>query len=90
MLTLRNVHFSLPEKPNLINGVSLDIHPGKLTVITGPNGGGKTSIAKLIAGIYRATEGTIEIDGEDITEASITERARKGVAYAFQQPVSFK
>ena len=90
MLTLRNVHFSLPEKPNLINGVSLDIHPGKLTVITGPNGGGKTSIAKLIAGIYRATEGTIEIDGEDITKAPITERARKGVAYAFQQPVSFK
>ena len=90
MLTLRDVRFSLPEKPDLINGISIDIKPGKLTVITGPNGGGKTSIAKLIAGIYQPTAGAIEIDGEDITNATITERAQKGIAYAFQQPVSFK
>ena len=90
MLTLKDIYFSLPEKLDLINGISIDIKPGKLTVITGPNGGGKTSIAKLIAGIYQPTGGNIEIDGEDITNATITERAQKGIAYAFQQPVSFK
>ena len=63
---------------------------GKLTVITEPNGGGKTSLAKLIAGLERPTGGRILLDGEDITELTITERARKGIAYAFQQPVRFK
>ncbi len=90
MLSLENVKLDLPAKENLINGVSLDIAPGKLTVITGPNGGGKTSIAKLIAGIFVPTSGRILLDGEDITALSVTERARKGIAYAFQQPVSFK
>lgn len=90
MLTLKDIKFSLPEKPNLIDGVSLEINPGKLTVITGPNGGGKTSIAKLIAGIYEISSGELLLDGEDITKASITDRAKKGIAYAFQQPVSFK
>lgn len=90
MLTLRNIHYSLPDGPKLINGIDLDIKPGKLTVITGPNGGGKTSLARLIAGIYEVTEGQICLDDADITKASITERAKAGIAYAFQQPVMFK
>ena len=90
MLSLKDVRLDLPEKENLIKGVSLDIAPGKLTVITGPNGGGKTSIAKLIAGIYTPTAGSITLDGEDITSMSVTERAKRGIAYAFQAPVSFK
>lgn len=90
MLTLRNIHYSLPDGGKLINGISLDIKPGELTVITGPNGGGKTSLAKVIAGIYDASEGTIVLDDVDITGMSITERAKAGIAYAFQQPVKFK
>ena len=62
MLSLKDVRLDLPEKENLIKGVSLDIAPGKLTVITGPNGGGKTSIAKLIAGIYTPTAGSITLE----------------------------
>ena len=59
-------------------------------VITGPNGGGKSTLAKLIAGIIKPTEGQIFLDGEDITDLSITERAKKGISFAFQQPVRFK
>ena len=90
MLELKEVRLDLPDKENLINGVSLKIAPGKLTVITGPNGGGKTSLAKLIAGLFVPTSGKIMLDGEDITNMSITDRAKKGIAFAFQQPVSFK
>ena len=90
MLELKEVRLDLPDKENLINGVTLSISPGKLTVITGPNGGGKTSIAKLIAGLFIPTSGRITLDDEDITNMSITDRAKRGIAYAFQQPVSFK
>lgn len=90
MLSLIDIYFDLPEKEKLINGVTIDIKPGKLTVITGPNGGGKTSLAKIIAGIYRPQKGKIILDGQDITNASITERAQAGLSYAFQQPVPFK
>ena len=90
MLKLENVRLDLPDRENLINDVTLSISPGKLTVITGPNGGGKTSIAKLIAGLFIPTSGRILLDDEDITHMSITDRARRGIAYAFQQPVSFK
>ena len=90
MLTLNNIHYVLDDGTKLINGVSLEIEPGKLTVITGPNGGGKTSLAKLIAGIYEVSSGSIVLDGRDITGDSITERAKAGIAYAFQQPVRFK
>ena len=74
----------------IVRGVDLRIEPGRLTVITGPNGGGKTSLAKLIAGLENPTEGRILMNGEDITGLDITERARRGIAYAFQQPVRFK
>ena len=90
MLKLENITLNLPEKDNLLRDVSLSINPGKLTVITGPNGGGKTSLAKIIAGLYVPTSGRIILDDEDITQMSITDRAQKGIAYAFQQPVSFK
>ncbi|MBP5384813.1 MAG: ATP-binding cassette domain-containing protein [Lachnospiraceae bacterium] len=90
MLTLQNIHWELPDGGELIKGVDLTISPGKLTVITGPNGGGKTSLAKLIAGLYTPTQGRILLDEKDITGYSITERAKEGIAYAFQQPVRFK
>ncbi|MCR5831238.1 MAG: ATP-binding cassette domain-containing protein [Lachnospiraceae bacterium] len=90
MLKLEDVRLDLPDKENLINGVTLSISPGKLTVITGPNGGGKTSLAKLIAGLFIPSSGKIFLDDEDITRMSITDRAKHGIAYAFQQPVSFK
>ncbi|MCR4684134.1 MAG: ATP-binding cassette domain-containing protein [Lachnospiraceae bacterium] len=90
MLKLKDVHWDLPDGEELIKGVDLTISPGKLTVITGPNGGGKTTLAKLIAGLYMPTSGKIFLDDRDITDLGITERAKAGIAYAFQQPVRFK
>lgn len=90
MLTLKNIHWNLPDGEELLKGISLSIQPGKLTVITGPNGGGKTSLAKLIAGLQMPSEGKIYMDDEDITDWDMTKRAKKGIAFAFQQPVCFK
>ena len=93
MLELKNISFNVEDESGgmeIIRDVSLSIPDGKLVVITGPNGGGKSTLAKLIAGIYRPSSGTVIFDGEDITSLSITERARKGISYAFQQPVRFK
>ena len=90
MLELRNIHWKTPEGEEILKGIDLTVPEGKLTVITGPNGGGKTSLAKIIAGLYEASEGNIIYNGEDITHMSITDRAKKGIAYAFQQPVRFK
>lgn len=89
MLELKDLYWTLDDGSSIINGVSFQTH-GKLTVITGPNGGGKTSLAKLISGVEKPTSGEILLDGEDITALDITERAKIGVAYAFQQPVRFK
>lgn len=90
MLELKNIHWKTTEGEEILKGIDLTIPEGKLTVITGPNGGGKTSLAKMIAGLYEASEGSIIYHGEDITTMSITDRAKKGIAYAFQQPVRFK
>ena len=90
MLELQNIHWQLPDGGEILKGISLSIPDGQLTVVTGPNGGGKTSLAKVIAGLYAPSEGKILLNGEDITELSITDRAKKGIAYAFQQPVRFK
>ena len=92
MLELRNVCYSVDvdgEKKEILKNVSLTIddHFG---AITGPNGGGKSTLAKMIAGIIQPTSGQILLDGEDITELNITERAKKGISFAFQQPVHFK
>ena len=93
MLELRNVSFLVDAEgkdKEIIRNVSLTVPDRKLVVVTGPNGGGKSTLAKLIAGIEKPTGGHIFFNGEEITELGITERAQKGIAYAFQQPVRFK
>ena len=93
MLELKHLSFAVPgetEAKEIIRDISLTVPKGKFVVITGPNGGGKSTLAKLIAGIEKPTSGEIILNGEDMTENSITERAHMGVSYAFQQPVKFK
>lgn len=90
MLELQNIKWKVSDGTEIIKNIDLNIPSGKLVVITGPNGGGKTSLAKLIAGLENPTSGNILLDGEDITSLDITERANKGISYAFQQPVRFK
>ena len=93
MLELKHVSFEVPQngmEKEIIKDISFIIPDGKFTVITGPNGGGKSTLARLIAGIQKPTSGQILLDGVDITEKSITERATMGISYAFQQPVRFK
>ncbi|MGN1095718.1 MAG: ABC transporter ATP-binding protein [Eubacteriales bacterium] len=90
MLELKNISWELPDGKEIIKDISLSIPDGKLVVITGPNGGGKTTLAKIIAGIENPTSGKILLDGEDITSLDITERAKRGISFAFQQPVRFK
>ena len=90
MLELKNIVYKAPEDgKEIISDVSLTIDD-RFVAITGPNGGGKSTLAKIIAGIIQPTNGQILLDGEDITNLSITERANKGVSFAFQQPVRFK
>ena len=92
MLELKNVAFfvndELGEK-QILKNINLTLDE-RFVAFTGPNGGGKSTLAKVIAGIIKPTEGRIYLDGEDITDLSITERAHKGISYAFQQPVRFK
>lgn len=93
MLELRDVSFVVDDaagKKEIIKNINLKIDDKKFVAITGPNGGGKSTLAKLIAGIEKPTSGQILFNGEDITELSISERAKKGISYAFQQPVRFK
>ena len=93
MLEIKNVSFTVDtdnEKKRILSDISLTIPENKLVVVTGPNGGGKSSLAKLIAGINKAASGKILFDGKDITDQTVTERARAGIAFAFQQPVKFK
>ena len=90
MLKIENLSWTLGTGEEILKNVSLEIPEGKLTVITGPNGGGKTSLAKLIAGLEKPVSGSILLDGEDITEWDITKRSQHGIGYAFQQPVRFK
>lgn len=93
MLTLENVSFEVQAEKGqkeIIRNIDLTIDDHKFVVITGPNGGGKSTLAKLIAGIERPTSGRIYFDGTDITDMSITDRANLGISFAFQQPVRFK
>ena len=89
MLELKNISFSADGK-QILKNINLVIDDAKFVVITGPNGGGKTTLAKVIAGIITPDSGQILLDGQDITDWSITDRARAGVSFAFQQPVRFK
>lgn len=92
MLELKNITYIAgegAERKEILSDVSLTIDD-RLTAITGPNGGGKSTLAKVVAGIYTPTAGRIYLDGEDITDMNITERARRGISFAFQAPVRFK
>lgn len=92
MLELRNVSYSVEEnnaQKEIIKNINVKINDG-FVAITGPNGGGKSTMAKLIAGIIKPTSGQILLDGVDITDVSITDRAKMGISFAFQQPVRFK
>ena len=92
MLELQNISYRVEvdgEEKYILKDINLSIKE-RFVAITGPNGGGKSTLAKVIAGIITPTEGRILLDGEDITELSITERAQRGISFAFQQPVRFK
>ena len=93
MLELRNVSFGVAggkEDKEILHNINLTIDENKFVVITGPNGGGKSTLAKLIVGIEKPTSGQILFNGTDITDMSITDRAKLGISFAFQQPVRFK
>lgn len=92
MLELVNVSYRVQDKQGeklILKNINLRLDE-RFVAFTGPNGGGKSTLAKVIAGIIKPTEGNIYFNGEDITDLSITERAKKGISYAFQQPVRFK
>ena len=93
MLELKDIVYQVEENnaaKSIIDHLDLTIGDGKFIVITGPNGGGKSTLAKTIMGINHITSSQILFDGEDITEKNITERAKMGISFAFQQPVHFK
>ena len=93
MLEIRDLSFAVTEderKKEIIHDLNLTVENGKFTVITGPNGSGKSTLARLIMGIENPLSGRILLDGEDITDLDITERAKRGISFAFQQPVRFK
>jgi Fe-S cluster assembly ATP-binding protein len=96
MLRLTNITYTVPagdsgtDTNRILDGISLDIPDGSYIVITGPNGGGKTTLAKAIMGIVKPESGKITLDGMDITNLGITERSEAGISYGFQQPPRFK
>lgn len=89
MLELINICLTRDNK-NILKNINMKINNERMVVITGPNGSGKSTLAKVIMGIEKPDSGKIIFDGEDITELNITERAQKGIGFAFQQPVRFK
>lgn len=94
MLELKNICFDVIEydgsKRRILDNVSLNLDENKFYVVTGPNGGGKSTLAKIIMGIEKPTSGKIYFDGRDITDMSLTDRANAGISFALQQPVRFK
>lgn len=90
MLILDNLSFDVNDEKGILRDVSFTVDDGKLVVVTGPNGGGKSTTAKLIMGIEKPAGGRILFEGQDITELGITQRANLGISFAFQQPVRFK
>ena len=93
MLELRNVSCQVDtgdKKKEILKNINLTLPDNKFIVVTGPNGGGKSTLARVISGIQKTNGGQILMDGGDITNFSITERAKKGISFAFQQPVRFK
>ncbi len=93
MLEIKNLSYRVETEGStldILKDISLTIDDNKFVVITGPNGGGKTTLAKAIMGLVPATSGTIHWNGTDVTDLSITERAHLGISYGFQQPPRFK
>ncbi len=93
MLEVKNLTFKVNEngiEKNIVEDISFSVNSGEMLVITGPNGGGKSSLAKVLMGIERADAGKIILDGEDITGYDIDHRANAGIGFAFQQPPRFK
>ncbi len=94
MLELKNISFAVKEpnenKKEILNNINLTIQDNRFVIITGPNGGGKSTLAKIIMGIEQPTQGQILFNGQDITHMDITQRAKLGIGFAFQQPVRFK
>ena len=92
MLELQHISYDVEQdgdNKGILRDINLTINE-RFVAITGPNGGGKSTMAKIIAGIYKPTAGRILLDGEDITDLDITQRAQRGISFAFQQPVRFK
>ena len=92
MLELKNISYTAADadgEKEILNNINLTISE-RFVAVTGPNGGGKSTLARVIAGIIKPTSGRIYLDGQDITELGITERAKAGISFAFQQPVRFK
>lgn len=93
MLELKNIKFEVKngdKNRRILDDVSIEFKPGELTVLTGPNGSGKSTLAEIIMGLKNPTHGQIFLNNSDITKTSITERAKLGISYSFQQPVCFK
>ena len=93
MLEIQNLSYEVPSEEGqlgILRDISLTIPEGKLVVVTGPNGGGKTTLARAIMGLVKPTAGRILWRGQDVTDLSVTERAKAGISYAFQQPPRFK
>ena len=90
MLELQNICWNTEDGKEVLRNVNLTIDNDKLIAITGPNGGGKTTLARILMGIEKPLSGKIIFDGQDITDLDVTERARLGISFAFQQPVRFK
>lgn len=90
MLEIKNISFKAEDGKEIVSDISFTVPSGQIVAVTGPNGSGKSTIAKLISGIYTLSSGQILLDGEDITNLDITDRAKKGLGYGFQRPVCFK
>ena len=90
MIQLIDLSYVADDGIEILKNINLTIDDEKMVVITGPNGGGKSTLAKIIAGILNPTSGKILFNGKDITKMNITERAKIGISFAFQQPVRFK
>ena len=90
MIELQNICWTAPGGKGVLNNVNLTLSDNRLIAVSGPNGGGKTSLAKVLMGLELPTSGKILLDGKDITQLDVTERAKLGISFGFQQPVHFK